>query len=142
MSKSSLLVLPLTVALFASCSMPGWAQGSSVAAANHADPADAVARVPPLVHESSFAAYRGFAEQEVKDWRENNDNVGRIGGWRAYAEESRPSKPAAKNSDSPAPQVKPAPSAKSPLAPPVRNPSGSSVAPAATGDSSDAHQHH
>lgn len=150
MSKSSLLVLPLTVALFASYSMPGWAQGSSVAAANHADPADAAARVPPLAHQSSFAAYRGFSEQEVKDWRENNDNVGRIGGWRAYAQESRPSKPAAKNPAAPVapgaaakpePAARSGPPEKSPPIPP-RNPSGASTAPAASGGGSDAHQQH
>ena len=54
-----------------------------------ADPLNARASVPPLVHESAFAQYRRLADAPVGSWREANDNVSRIGGWRAYAREAR-----------------------------------------------------
>ena len=145
MFKPLVLALPRAAVLFFLFSLNTWAQGSSAASGSRADPADAGSPAPRAVHRSSFSTYRRFADQEVADWRESNDNVGRIGGWRAYAQESRPSKPAAK---SPAPPAapgsapKPAPAAKSPLAPPVKNPSGSNSAPSTSGDASDAHQHH
>jgi hypothetical protein len=36
---------------------------------------------------SSFANYHPFTEQPVLPWREANDTVRQIGGWRAYAKE-------------------------------------------------------
>ena len=47
-----------------------------------------------LRYTSPLAAYRKFAEQPVGSWREANDQVGRIGGWRAYAIEAQESTPA------------------------------------------------
>lgn len=38
---------------------------------------------------SAFEGYRAFAEQELRPWKEANDEVGRIGGWRAYAREAQ-----------------------------------------------------
>jgi hypothetical protein len=40
------------------------------------------------VRKSAFDGYRRFDDQKVQPWREANDKVGRIGGWRAYARES------------------------------------------------------
>jgi len=37
---------------------------------------------------SAFDGYRPMNDQPVLDWRENNAQVGRIGGWRAYAREA------------------------------------------------------
>jgi len=60
------------------------------------DPLDAQARVPPLLHQSAFAQYRRLGEVPVGSWREANDTVTRIGGWRAYAREAaEPALPAA-----------------------------------------------
>ena len=42
-----------------------------------------------LSYRSAFADYRAYNEQAVGSWREANDNVGRIGGWREYAKEAR-----------------------------------------------------
>ncbi len=39
---------------------------------------------------SAFSTYRPFADAPPTDWRGANDQVGRIGGWRAYAKEARP----------------------------------------------------
>lgn len=59
-----------------------------------ADPLDARVAIPPLVHRSAFADYRAHAEAAAIDWRQANDTVTRIGGWRAYAREAREPSPA------------------------------------------------
>ena len=60
------------------------------------DPANAQAAVPRAVHSSAFAGYRRHAEAAPIAWKEANDSVARIGGWRAYAREAaEPSAPAA-----------------------------------------------
>ena len=38
---------------------------------------------------SSFSEYMPYAEQSIESWREANDRVGEIGGWRAYAKEAQ-----------------------------------------------------
>ncbi|WP_152486830.1 hypothetical protein [Halopseudomonas pelagia] len=50
------------------------------------DPSAADA-VPPVVYESPLQSYRRFEPQLPGNWREANDNVGRIGGWQTYAAE-------------------------------------------------------
>lgn len=37
---------------------------------------------------SAFEAYRAFAPEPLLPWKETNDTVGKIGGWRAYAKEA------------------------------------------------------
>lgn len=51
------------------------------------DPLDAQAATPALHYQSPLKTYQSFAEQPLHDWREANDLVGRIGGWRTYAQE-------------------------------------------------------
>jgi hypothetical protein len=41
-----------------------------------------------LQYTSALATYQGYTDQAVQSWREANDRVGRIGGWRAYAKEA------------------------------------------------------
>ena len=53
-----------------------------------ADPLDARAAAPALVHQSAFAAYRAHSEVVPIGWKQANDTVSRIGGWRAYAREA------------------------------------------------------
>ncbi len=54
-----------------------------------ADPLDATAATAPLVHRSAFTGYKKLAaESPPVAWREANDAVERIGGWRAYAREA------------------------------------------------------
>lgn len=60
-----------------------------------ADPLDANAKVPPLLHQSSLASYRRMADDKPLSWREANDTVTRIGGWRVYAREAQQSDTAA-----------------------------------------------
>ena len=51
------------------------------------DPLDAEAATPALDYQSPLNAYPGLADEPPQDWREANDLVGRIGGWRTYAQE-------------------------------------------------------
>jgi hypothetical protein len=53
------------------------------------DPLDAKAGVPPLSYRSSFARYRAFSDDKPLSWREANDAVARIGGWRVYTREAQ-----------------------------------------------------
>lgn len=56
--------------------------------AAQSDPLDAKAAVPALVYRSALTGYRRLSDDEPVPWREANDTVGRIGGWRAYAREA------------------------------------------------------
>ena len=53
-----------------------------------ADPADAQAPVPPLLHVPVLAGYRRHGEAPPIAWLQANDTVTRIGGWRSYAREA------------------------------------------------------
>ena len=72
------------------------------------DPADPTAAVPSATY-SSLARYRRHAEQPVRSWREANETVNRIGGWRAYAREAAsPEAPqSTARSPTPAPLARP-----------------------------------
>lgn len=75
---------------------------------------------------SAFEGYRPFADEPLTSWRESNDNVGRIGGWRAYAREAQqPAAPA--TATTPSPGVSPAPAT-----PAILPPAGPAVPPPAT----------
>lgn len=62
-----------------------------------------------LPYQSAFEGYRRFSDEKVGSWREANDNVGRIGGWREYAKE-------AQRPDSSAPAPTPGTSGTAPAA--------------------------
>ena len=53
-----------------------------------ADPTDAQAEVPAALYKSAFAGYRRHAEAAPTAWKDANDTVTRIGGWRTYAREA------------------------------------------------------
>jgi len=59
------------------------------------DPLEAGTPVPAAAHVSAFASYRRLGETAVAPWKPANDDVGRIGGWRAYAREAAGPAPAA-----------------------------------------------
>lgn len=59
------------------------------------DPLDPQAAVPALRHESALAGYRRLSQDEPINWREANDTVRSVGGWRAYAREASAPPPAA-----------------------------------------------
>lgn len=80
-------LLPAMLALAtATAAADGRPQPSATALLS--DPLDATAAVPPLAHRSALHAYRRLDQNTALSWREANDRVGRIGGWRAYAREA------------------------------------------------------
>ena len=54
-----------------------------------ADPLDPQASVPALIYQSPFTQYRSLGSQELISWREANENVARIGGWRVYLRQAQ-----------------------------------------------------
>jgi hypothetical protein len=44
------------------------------------DPMDPRAKVPPVEFRSAFEGYRPYAEPELRDWRNSNEEVGAAGG--------------------------------------------------------------
>jgi hypothetical protein len=62
------------------------AQPSSAPTASAAASAAPAAKPDPI-YRSPFEGYRRYADEPLVSWKEANDNVGRIGGWRAYAQE-------------------------------------------------------
>lgn len=68
------------------------------------DPLDAQAPLPPLIYRSALQGYRPNVEAAVGNWPAANEQVGRIGGWRAYAREAQQpdAVPAAAPLDTPA----------------------------------------
>lgn len=54
-----------------------------------ASPAPATASGAEIQYRSSLEGYERFTDEKLRSWREVNDNVGRIGGWRTYAREGR-----------------------------------------------------
>ena len=43
----------------------------------------------PLRYQSVFARYQSYRDEKTGSWREANETVDRIGGWRAYAKEAQ-----------------------------------------------------
>lgn len=91
--------------MIASCARPAWqrwvpalvllpavalAQGQTpTSRAERPDPLDAQARVPPATYQSPLAGYRRLGEDTRVPWKEANETVNRIGGWRTYAREAQ-----------------------------------------------------
>ena len=104
---SSFKVLAIcVVALSALPAHSGHAQDSSssgAAPAGTRDPGDPKVAVPPTTYVSAFRRYRPNVEAEVGAWRELNDQVRRIGGWRVYGREALAERDAADNATSPQP---------------------------------------
>jgi hypothetical protein len=69
---------------------PAFAQPAAAA-----DPLNAKASVPPTAYRSAFTSYRRLGEVPAVSWREANDAVARIGGWRVYAREAGQPEPPA-----------------------------------------------
>ena len=52
------------------------------------EPADSQASVASSLYRSPFHDYRPLGEEKLLPWKATNDEVARIGGWRAYAKEA------------------------------------------------------
>jgi hypothetical protein len=105
-------------ALLAALLLPAAAQAQSTL---RPDPLDAKATVAPLVYRSAFSGYKALASESAPlSWRQANDAVERIGGWRAYAREANAPEaaPTAPAATAPAASAAaPAPRASRPAAP-------------------------
>ena len=88
------------------------------------DPLNPQAAVPPVLHRPALAGYRAADELKLGSWREANDTVARIGGWRVYAREAAGLDPA------------PAPTAPAPVSAPASAPVAARPA------SAPGHHHH
>ena len=106
--------------LAASLFAPLTAQAQAAAKAARPDPLDPNAAVPTLSYESSLMQYRRLGDEKPVSWRDANDTVSRIGGWRVYAREAQ--QPDAASATAPAPA--PATAAK-----PVDTPSAAKPTP-------------
>ena len=40
------------------------------------------------VYQSAFEGYQAYTDEKIVNWKEANDNAGRIGGWREHAKEA------------------------------------------------------
>lgn len=99
---------PWALAVSALLALPAMAQNNTSA------PAPQIVAAPaPLPYTSALQGYQPFADEKVRSWKESNDTVGKIGGWRAYAKEA--AEPEAKSSQTPA--ASPAAAPKAPAAP-------------------------
>ena len=77
------LCVTLAVATTALHASPSEAQRDQAAGATPAS-------IPvPLKFDSVLASYTPMTDQKLGSWREANDTVARIGGWRAYLKESQ-----------------------------------------------------
>ena len=66
---------------------PGQADRAHSGAAR--DPLDTRAPMPALNPRSSLSSYRAYRDSDVGPWRQVNDKVGQIGGWKTYARQSQ-----------------------------------------------------
>jgi len=74
----------VAVAVLMSAAVWSQAQGAHPVAPR-ADPLDAQAPVPAVKYASPLAVYRRLGDDKRIDWKEANETVNRIGGWRTYA---------------------------------------------------------
>jgi len=64
------------------------------------DPRDPKIKVPPVEFRSAFEGYRPYADQDLRDWRKSNDEVGAAGGHAGHRP-AQTSKPQAGKPESP-----------------------------------------
>ena len=60
------------------------------------DPRDAKAKAPPVEFRSAFEGYRSYAEQDLRDWRKSNEEVGAAGGHAGHRPGQGPGQPTSK----------------------------------------------
>jgi hypothetical protein len=87
--RSARVLLPAAfLILFALAGAAEMSSPSPVPQPAKADPLDASVPVPLSGHESAFRRYRPNRDEALRSWKDANDEVARIGGWRAYAREA------------------------------------------------------
>ena len=81
--------LPAALALLAMClaATQAIAQTSAMASGKSIAPIVA-ADTTPVPYRSAFEGYQPYSDEKIVSWKQANDTVGQIGGWRAYAKEA------------------------------------------------------
>jgi hypothetical protein len=105
------LTWQFSVGLFLSASL---AQAQPTPGAVTIAPGTNTSVASPFQYHSIFTQYQQFIEQQVLPWKDSNDTVGKIGGWRFYAREASQPDEVEK-----ATLPKPAPQTKTPDGPPI-----------------------
>jgi hypothetical protein len=101
---------------FAAClAVSASAHAQSAVTPAKPDPLNPSAAVPAAAHATSLARYRPAGDVKVGSWREANDTVARIGGWRVYAREAAKPEPSAQVPSAPGSAPAPAPAASRPM---------------------------
>jgi hypothetical protein len=80
--------------------------GASAQAIMPTQPSTTESRLPTMLqYKSAISGYQAYTDQKILSWREANDRVERIGGWRAYAKEISTSQPTSEAPTSPDPHA-------------------------------------
>ena len=111
MRNPILLTRVVPLALLAGLVLPVWtsfAHGQTTATSVPAAKATNAAPAAPATYRSALEAYQPFTDEKIVNWKEANDQVSRIGGWRAYAKQAQQPQP----SQTPDVAAKPAPPAR------------------------------
>ncbi|WP_423454557.1 hypothetical protein [Ottowia sp. VDI28] len=88
--RSEIHQAPRMWLVLAMAGLAGWA----VAQPPTEKPASEPVLRTQLQYTSPIGTYQAYKDQPVQSWREANDRVGQIGGWRAYAKEAQTGKAA------------------------------------------------
>ena len=121
-SRSTARGWGLLTCLVAAATFPLAAQAESAARSPKPDPLDPGAPGPALAYASSLKLDQRVASEGPTSWREANDTVTRIGGWRVYAREAGQPARESKPTPSPATPQPPAPAEPAVLPVPATTP--------------------
>ena len=102
-TTSKAALLPLVVAGLLAGIPSAQAETPSVPLRQRSDPSDANAAVPAADYRSVFGQYERRNTDPPIPWKSANDEVARIGGWRAYAREASGTNPANDKAAAPPP---------------------------------------
>ena len=100
--------LPAAMALLVMCLAATQATAQTPAVPSGKPIAPIVAAdTAPAPYRSAFEGYQRYTDEKIVDWKQANDTVGQIGGWRAYSKEASQD-PSADNAAKPAVRAAPA----------------------------------
>lgn len=73
--------------------LPLWAGVAHAQTPAPPAPAATTTQAAPAAFRSALEGYQPYTDEKIVSWKEANDNVGRIGGWREYAKEAAQAAP-------------------------------------------------
>ncbi len=76
---------PPAALVFLAAGLAPWLAGAAMA--------QAPAAPATIGFQSALDGYQPYTDEKTVPWKEANDSVGRIGGWRAYAREAQQAQP-------------------------------------------------